>query len=129
MRNDYINGISKTSEFDDAMFIDILSTDDLIERQKYIEQVRKKAREVNRLREFDNLLKAWITRNAQLLKQIDSNSTAFTDAPLILKCGKWVANDAGVSITDMTRNGDIVKNVSGPLPLYLRRHCNRRFPE
>lgn len=117
MRNDYISGITKTSDFEDAMFIDILSTDDLIERQKYIEQARKKAREVNRLREFDNLLKAWITRNAQLLKQIDSNSTAFTDAPLILKCGKWVANDAGISITDITKNGDIVKSIACPHPI------------
>ena len=117
MKDDYINGITKVSEFEDAMFIDILSTDDLIERQKYIEQVRKKARESNRLREFDNLLKAWITRNAQLLKQIDSNSTAFTDAPLILKCGKWVANDAGISIADVTRNGDIIKSVACPHPI------------
>ena len=117
MKDDYINGISKTSEFEDAMFIDILSTSDLIDRQKYIEQVRKKAREVNRLREFDNLLKAWITRNAQLLKQVDSNSTAFTDAPLILKCGKWVANDAGISITDITKNGDIVKSIACPHPI------------
>ena len=117
MKDDYINGITKTSEFEDAMFIDILSTDDLIERQKYIEQVRKKAREVNRLREFDNILKAWITRNAQLLKQQDSKSTAFTDAPLVLKCGKWVANDAGISITDITKNGDIVKSIACPHPI------------
>ena len=117
MKDDYINGVTKTSEFEDAMFIDILGTSDLIDRQKYIEQVRKKAREVNRLREFDNLLKAWITRNAQLLKQIDSNNTAFTDAPLILKCGKWLANDAGISMTDITRNGDIVKSIACPHPI------------
>ena len=117
MKIDYINGISKTSEFEDAMFIDILSTDDLIERQKYIEQVRKKAREVNRLREFDNLLKAWITRNAQLLKQTDSKNTEFTDAPLTLKCGKWTATDAGVSIAEITKSGDIIKYTACPHPI------------
>ena len=96
MKDDYINGITKTSEFEDAMFIDILGTEDTIERAKYIEDVRKKCREVSRLREFDNLLKAWITRNAQVLKQTDSKNTHFTDAPLVLKCGKWDATDAGI---------------------------------
>ena len=99
------------------MFIDILSTEDTIDRAKYIEDVRKKCREVGRIREFENLLKAWITRNAQLMKQAGSNNTAFTDAPLMLKCGKWTANDAGVSIAEVTKNGDIIKSVACPHPI------------
>ncbi len=117
MREDYINGITKTSDFEDAMFIDILGTSDTIERAKYIEDVRKKCREVGRSREFDNLLKAWITRNAQLLKQADSKSTEFTDAPLVLKCGKWSATDAGVSIAEITKSGDILKFIACPHPI------------
>ena len=42
LKDDYINGITKTSDFEDAMFIDILGTEDTIERAKYIEDVRKK---------------------------------------------------------------------------------------
>ena len=99
------------------MFIDILSTEDTIDRAKYIEDVRKKCREVGRIREFENLLKAWITRNAQLMKQAGSNNTAFTDAPLTLKCGKWTANDVGVSIAEVTKNGDIIKSVACPHPI------------
>ena len=117
MKQDYINGITKTSNFDDAMFIDILGTDDTINRAKYIEDVRKKCREVGRIREFENLLKAWITRNAQLLKQAGSNNTAFTDAPLMLKCGKWTANDAGISIAEVTKQGDIIKYTACPHPI------------
>ena len=117
MREDYINGITKPSDFEDAMFIDILGTSDTIERAKYIEDVRKKCREVGRSREFDNLLKAWITRNAQLLKQADSKSTEFTDAPLVLKCGKWSATDAGVSIAEITKSGDILKFIACPHPI------------
>ena len=117
MKDDYINGITKTSEFEDAMFIDILGTEDTIERAKYIEDVRKKCREVSRLREFDNLLKAWITRNAQLLKQTDSKNTQFTDAPLTLKCGKWDATDAGISIAEITKSGDIIKYTACPHPI------------
>ena len=44
----YVNGITKNSEFEDAMFIDILGTEDTIERAKYIEDVRRKCREVCR---------------------------------------------------------------------------------
>lgn len=117
MRQDYLNGITKSSSFEDDMFIDILSTEDTIDRAKYIEDVRKKCREVGRIREFENLLKAWIVRNAQLMKQAGSNSTMFTDAPLILKCGKWTANDAGVSIAEVTKNGDIIKSVACPHPI------------
>lgn len=117
MKQDYINGITKNSAFDDDMFIDILCTSDTIDKAKYIEDVRKKCRDVGRIREFDNLLKAWITRNAQLSKQVDSNSTLFTDAPLTLKCGKWTANDAGVSIAEVTKNGDIIKSVACPHPI------------
>ena len=117
MKIDYLNGITKTSAFEDDMFIDILSTEDTIDRAKYIEDVRKKCREVGRIREFENLLKAWITRNAQLMKQAGSNNTAFTDAPLTLKCGKWTANDAGVSIAEVTKNGDIIKSVACPHPI------------
>lgn len=117
MKQDYLDGITKTSEFDDAMFIDILGTEDTIDRAKYIEDVRKKCREVGRAREFENLLKAWITRNAQLLKQTGSNSTAFTDAPLILKCGKWTANDTGVSVAEVTKQGDIIKYTACPHPI------------
>ena len=117
MKIDYLNGITKSSSFEDDMFIDILSTEDTIDRAKYIEDVRKKCREVGRIREFENLLKAWITRNAQLMKQAGSNNTAFTDAPLMLKCGKWTANDAGVSIAEVTKNGDIIKSVACPHPI------------
>ena len=117
MKQDFLNGITKTSAFEDDMFIDILSTEDTIDRAKYIEDVRKKCREVGRIREFENLLKAWITRNAQLMKQAGSNNTAFTDAPLTLKCGKWTANDAGVSIAEVTKNGDIIKSVACPHPI------------
>ena len=117
MKIDYLNGITKTSAFEDDMFIDILGAEDTIERAKYIEDVRKKCREVGRIREFENLLKAWITRNAQLMKQAGSNNTAFTDAPLMLKCGKWTANDAGVSIAEVTKNGDIIKSVACPHPI------------
>lgn len=62
----YINDITAKSTLEDDMFIDILCTEDTIERAKYIEDVRRKCREVGRETEFDNLLKAWNERNNEL---------------------------------------------------------------
>ena len=113
-----MNGITKTSAFEDDIFIDILGTQDTIERAKYIEDVRKKCREVGRIREFDNLLKAWTSRYLQLLKQTDGgNNTNFTNAPLTLKCGKWIADDNGVRITDIAKQGDTITCTACPHPI------------
>ena len=117
MKSVFIDGITKDSEFEDEMFYEILELDDVIERTKYIEDVRRKCKEVGRLREFDDLLKAWTQKNAQLLKQADSNVTCFTDAPLVLKCGKYKADDTGVSIAEITKQGDIINYIACPHPI------------
>ena len=117
MKDIWLNGITRNSDLDEEMFVEILEETDVIERTKYIEEVRKKCREVNRLREFDNLLKAYMQRNAQLIKQNASNYTEFTDAPIQLKCGKYAADDSGVSIVEFTKNGEINKYVACPHPI------------
>lgn len=117
MKELYLNGITKTSEFEDEMFMEILEMSDQIERQKYIEAVRKKTTEVGRRREFDNLLKAWIQQHAQLIKQAESNVTQFTDAPLVLKCGKYRADDTGVKVAEVTKSGEIITYTACPHPI------------
>lgn len=117
MKELYLNGITKTSEFEDEMFMEILEMSDQIERQKYIEAVRKKTTEVGRRREFDNLLKAWIQQHAQLIKQAESNVTQFTDAPLVLKCGKYKADDTGVKVAEVTKAGEIITYTACPHPI------------
>ena len=118
MSENYIDQLTKTSDFPDKMFLEILGEDNLIEKQKLIENVRKKCKELGRLREFDNLLKAWTSRYLQLLKQTDGgNNTNFTNAPLTLKCGKWIADDNGVRITDITKQGDTITCTACPHPI------------
>lgn len=118
MNENYIDQLTKTSDFPDKMFLEILGEDNLIEKQKLIENVRKKCKELGRLREFDNLLKAWTSRYLQLLKQTDGgNNTNFTNAPLTLKCGKWIADDNGVRITDITKQGDTITCTACPHPI------------
>ena len=105
MRENLLAGINPYDDFSDELFFNILETDDVLERAQLIESIRRKCQEVGRLREFNNLLKAWILKNTQLQKQGGSNKTAFTDAPLILNCGRWVANDLGVVLNDVTSQG------------------------
>lgn len=117
MKESLIAQINRDDDFSDDLFFEILETTDVLERAQFIEQIRRKCSEVGRLREFNNLLKAWILKNAQLQKQSGSNKTEFTDAPLQLNCGKWVANDLGVVLTDMNAQGIPITNVACPHPI------------
>ena len=86
---------------DDELFLAIFEIEDTIEQQKFIEAARAKCREVKRLREFNNLLNVWKEKNAQNKRQQGSNKTKFTDGPLVLNCGDWIANDTGVYKNEM----------------------------
>lgn len=117
MKKSLIDGINKTDDFSDDLFFEILETTDVLEKAQFIEQVRRKCQEVGRLREFNNLLKAWTLKSAQLQKQSGSNKTTFTDAPLQLNCGKWVANDLGVVLNDVTAQGLPITTTACPHPI------------
>lgn len=117
MKENLISAINKTDKFSDELFFEILETTDVLERTQFIEDIRRKCSEVGRVREFNTLLKAWILKNVQLQKQGGSNKTEFTDAPLQLNCGKWVANDFGVVLNDITMQGMPVTYTACPHPI------------
>lgn len=86
-------------EMPDDLFYTILEIDDTIEQRKFIEALRNMAKEVGRVREFDGILKAFITDFIQSKKQQSSDQhTHFFDQPVELCCGQWRAEDTGVSI-------------------------------
>ena len=125
MRENLIAQINRDDDFSDELFFNILETTDVLERAQFIEAVRRKCQEVGRLREFNNLLKAWILKSTQLTKQGNSNKTAFTDAPLQLNCGKWLANDLGVVLNDVTAQGIPVTTTACPHPILpVERYIN-----
>lgn len=125
MRENLISSINKKDPFSDDLFFEILETTDVLERAQFIEEVRKKCQEVGRIREFNNLLKAWILKSSQLTKQGGSNKTAFTDAPLQLNCGKWIANDLGVVLSDFTAQGIPITATACPHPILpVERYIN-----
>lgn len=125
MRDQLINAIDRDGDFSDDLFLEILETTDVLERAQFIEAVRRKCQEVGRLREFNNLLKAWVLKSTQLRKQGASNKTAFTDAPLRLNCGRWVADDMGVVLNDVTAQGLPITSVACPHPILpVERYIN-----
>ena len=125
MRDQLINAIDRDGDFSDDLFLEILETTDVLERAQLIEAVRRKCQEVGRLREFNNLLKAWVLKSTQLRKQGASNKTAFTDAPLRLNCGRWVADDMGVVLNDVTAQGLPITSVACPHPILpVERYIN-----
>ena len=125
MREQLINAIDRDGDFSDDLFLEILETTDVLERAQLIEAVRRKCQEVGRLREFNNLLKAWVLKSTQLRKQGASNKTAFTDAPLRLNCGRWVADDMGVVLNDVTAQGLPITSVACPHPILpVERYIN-----
>ena len=117
MKEGLIERINRTGSFEDDLFFEIIETEDILERTQFIEAVRRKCQEVGRLREFNNLLKAWITKSVQLRKQDNSNKTEFTDAPLTLNCGRWIANDLGVILSDITAQGVPITTTACPHPI------------
>lgn len=125
MKIDLIEQINKNDEFTDDLFFEILETADVLERAQFIEQIRRKCQEVGRLREFNNLLKAWILKSTQLQKQGNSNKTQFTDAPLQLNCGRWRADDLGVVLNDVTAQGVPITITACPHPIIpIERYIN-----
>lgn len=125
MKTDLIEQINKNDEFTDDLFFEILETADVLERAQFIEQIRRKCQEVGRLREFNNLLKAWLLKSTQLQKQGNSNKTQFTDAPLQLNCGRWRADDLGVVLNDVTAQGVPITITACPHPIIpIERYIN-----
>lgn len=95
---DGLTALARTEPFPDDIFYMIFEIADNVERQKYIEALRNKARILKRTTEFNNLFKQFQMDYIQRMKQTGSK-TAFTDQPLELICGEWTANDMGVRTT------------------------------
>lgn len=116
-RQAMIDAIDRESKLSDELFLEIVQVEDYLEKTELIEAVRAKCRETGRVQEFNNLLKAWQHKYSQLCKQEASNKTEFTDAPLVLNCGRYKATDTGVLIHDVSPNGTPTTSIACPHPI------------
>lgn len=94
--------------FPDEIFYKVFELEDMVERQQYIESLRNTARELKRITEFNNLLKQYRLDYEQRMRQSE-NHTKFTEQPLELSCGEWIADDFGIKTTHFDKNMQPVK--------------------
>ncbi len=111
-----LNKIDKSGKLPDDLFINILETQDALERQEKIEQAKLKLKALGRTREFTNLLGAWQTKYAQNSLQQASNKTEFTGQALQLFTGQYVCKDSGISYLHESKNSQTIIQVC-PHPL------------
>ena len=111
MLEELLNSLNKSDDIPDELFLIILETEDELEKTQIIEKVKRKCKELGRLREFNTLLNAWITKYSQSQKQELANKTKFTGQPISLFCGKYRANDTGVEYDQQSGNNVYKVNV------------------
>ena len=90
-----MDSLPATEPFPDEVFYRVFEIEDIVQRSQYLEALRSKARELRRIREFDNIYKAFVTDYIQRMKQ-KGNKTCFTGQKLELDCGGWDARDTGI---------------------------------
>ncbi|MBA2215220.1 DUF927 domain-containing protein [Sellimonas intestinalis] len=90
--------------FPDEVFYRIFDIDDYVERTKYIEELKNKAKIISRSREFTSILKAFFMDYQQRMME-HGNTTQFTGQSVELQCGPWRANDLGVTSQKFDKTG------------------------
>lgn len=99
--------LKSSDPFPDDIFYTIFEIEDNVERQKYIESLRRSAKEKSRVTEFNNLLKQYQLDYMQRMRQT-GNKTCFTGQPLELSCGEWTADDFGVRAKRYDKNFQLI---------------------
>lgn len=97
-------GLTPADPFPDEVFYKIFEIEDIVERTRYIEGMKTRARQLKRISEFNSTLKAFFQDYAQKMKET-GNKTAFTGQPVELECGQWRANDLGVTMQRFDNKG------------------------
>ena len=101
---DGIRNLPKRAQIPDDIFYAIFEIEDIVERTQFLEHVRMILSKNGKVREFNNIYKAYVTDYIQRQKQT-GNKTAFTDQPLALDCGPWTATDMGIYETRYDNKG------------------------
>lgn len=111
-----MDSLEPSQPFPDELFYRIFEIEDDVERTQYIEAMRNKARQARRYNEFNSVLKAFVTDYNQRMR-VSENVTHFTEQPLELKCGAWLANDFGVSEKKFDKNLRPIYTSACPHPI------------
>ena len=92
----------------------ISSISDRFQRTQAITQAETRARQLRALKVFQRNYRAWKSSQAS---QRTGNTTDFSNQPVTLNCGEWLATDAGVIKKELTHDGDIIDRIASPIPI------------
>ena len=104
---DGMTSLSPAERFPNEIFYQIFEIEDNLERTQYIEDMKRQARALKRVSEFNSVLKSFFIDYAEKMKET-GNKTAFAGQPLELECKQWRANDLGVSMQKFDAHGQPV---------------------
>ena len=117
--------------FGDTQFTIIGNIADHLARQQLLTDLRAVFRQQKRLTQFNQTFSRWIRQqNQHITAAADSNVTAFTDAPLVLRCGDWTADDSGVYRQQLQKDGTLHRQTACAHPILpLKRLINKETGE
>lgn len=95
--------LERADPFPDEIFYKVFEIEDNIERTQYIEALKNEARKLKRITEFNNVYKSFVLDYGQRQRK-HGNMTRFTNQPLELACGEWIADDMGVKMIRYDKN-------------------------
>lgn len=103
----------------EELYDSILSQGDELKINKSVGLCGNRARKLSMKSDFDKCYKAYLNQVARM--QIADGSagsvTTFTDQPITLRCGLWIADDAGVRKCKRTPEGANAWDVASPIPI------------
>jgi len=118
-----IEELTVDSVISEETFKQIFKVNDKFRRSVWIDKVRQRAAELGITKSrFDSLLKAYKEKYIQEQKRIlegKNNYTDFTNQPIRLFCGDWIADDIGVKTTEFNREGMAVDVYACPHPILI----------
>lgn len=106
----WVEELTRTSILDEVVYERINSMEDPIERKHLILLIETKAEDLKCVKRFRDMLKTTRRTYAKMRGTSEQNQTQFTDAPIVLNCGDWLADDTGVKTTVYKESSDSVQN-------------------
>ncbi len=106
---DWIEELDRKSILSEEVYERINSMCDPEERKRLILLIEEKAERLKSLKRFRDMLKASRMNYAKMRGSSEQNLTKFTDAPIIINCGEWIADDTGVRTTVYRGKSDSVQ--------------------
>ena len=117
--NAFVETLDESNILAEETFEFISSIPDRFERKRIKSAIEIKARKHSLVRQFNDLLEAFYTRQAQQFRQENTgNTTNFINQSIQLNCGEWQADDGGVRHSEMQKDGrNILCRYASPIPI------------